>query len=436
MGYFFLNEISINHNTINKEVIFLKLIKRCCKALFVLCFAAAVLLFSAIIYLDMTVEDDIKIKKGSALELETALPVTAEYNGLVLSQKSIFEKTGEEYEIRLKLLGIIPVSSVKVQVVDELEVRLLGMPFGMKLYTEGVLIIDLTEVKTKNGIEKPAERAGLKKGDYIVSVNGNPVRSNEEFSFVIENCQGQTMTLGVKRDKTTLKITVKPVLSDETNSYKLGIWIRDSSAGIGTLTFYSPANDVLCGLGHGICDEDTGELMTVETGEMVFAEIVGVVKGESGAPGQLKGTLTNKVMGEIENNCELGVYSKSKKSFGDCRLVDIALRQEVKEGKAYILCTVDGDSPKLYSCDVKIRSSSFYSKTQNLVVTVTDEELIEKTGGIVQGMSGSPIIQNGKLIGAVTHVLIDEPTKGYGIFAENMLETAQGVADNKLKDAS
>lgn len=418
----------------------MKYIIRVCRSLFVICFAATVLLFSAIIYLDMTVEEDIKIKKGSPVLIDAALPVTAEYNGSVLSQKSVFHKTGEEYEIQLKLFGIIPASSVKVQVVDELEVRILGTPFGMKLYTEGVLVIDLTEVKSKDGIQKPAEKAGLKKGDYIVSVNGNPIRSNEEFSFVIENCQGQIMTLGVKRDKTSLKINVKPVLSEETNTYKLGIWIRDSSAGIGTLTFYSPANDVVCGLGHGICDEDTGELMTVETGEMVSAEIIGVTKGESGSPGQLKGTLSNKVLGEIENNCELGVYSKSKKSFSDSQLVDIALRQEVKEGKAYILCTVDGDSPKLYSCDIKIRSSSFYSKTQNLVVTVTDPELIKKTGGIVQGMSGSPLLQNGKLIGAVTHVLVDDPTKGYAIFAENMLETAQSVGDHtsasRLKDAS
>lgn len=415
----------------------LKFLRRTVKTLFLLSFFVSVLIFSAVIYIGNTLDSDIKIKKGDSLNIETVVPVTAEYDGTLLSQKSVFTKTGEEFEVEVKIFGLIPVSTIKVQVVDELQVRVLGTPFGMKLYTEGVLIIDLTEVKTEKGIKKPAEEAGLKKGDYIVAVNDNPVRSNEEFSFVVENSGGLPLELTVRRNDKSFKVTVKAVLSQETATYKLGIWIRDSSAGIGTLTFYSPANGLVCGLGHGICDDDTGSLLVVESGEVVEAKIVDVAKGESGSPGQLKGSLTNKVLGNIELNCDMGVYSKAKNSFKTGNLVEIGLKQEVKEGPAQILCTIEGNTPKLYSCNIKIRSSAFHSATQNILVTVTDEELIQKTGGIVQGMSGSPILQNGKLIGAVTHVLLDDSTKGYGIFAENMLETAQGVAeDKKLKAAS
>ena len=211
--------------------------------------------------------------------------------------------------------------------------------------------------------------------------------------------------------------------------------MRDSSAGIGTLTFYSPAHKTICGLGHGVCDSDTGKLLTHNSGELVKAEILDLNKGEAGDPGELIGRFKKKNISELNINNETGVYGKCNMDIAQNSLTEIALKQEIEVGNAEILTTISGETPKYYKCKIE-KISHNNSITKNMVVCITDEELIAKTGGIVQGMSGSPILQNGKLIGAVTHVLVDDPTKGYGIFAENMLETAQSVAEEQLKEAS
>ena len=407
------------------------------KSFFYILLIFDIAIFSVIIYLNKNVSDEYKIKKGDMISFDTVVPITAEYEGTRLSQSNKLNNIGEEFDVKLKAFGIIPFLNVNVEVVDELHVAVLGTPFGMKLYTEGVLVIDLTTVETKNGNINPAEDAGIKKGDYIVSVNGKKVYTNEDLAAAVESSAGNKMKFEIKRDGKTKYISFCAVLSKETGSYKIGLWVRDSSAGIGTLTFYSPATGIVCGLGHGVCDEDTGELLELNSGELVTAEIISVEKGSAGSPGQLKGKFTYSTIGAIDNNSENGVFSHLKGKISLSNLTEAALKQEVKDGEAQILCTVDGSVPKLYKCRVKKRSSAFLSPTQNMIITVTDEELLGITGGIVQGMSGSPLLQNGKLIGAVTHVLVDDPTKGYAIFAENMLETAQSVAENnKLKDAS
>ena len=327
-----------------------------------------------------------KIKKGTNLNIEAFVPITSEYKDSLLLNKSDLSSVGNEFTVELKMFGIIPVTPVTVRVVDELQVAVLGEPFGMKIFTEGVLVIDLTEVNTENGAVKPASQAGIKKGDYIISVNGDTINTNEDLSFIVENSMGNSMEFLINRDGKKQKIMVEPVLSSETNTYKIGIWIRDSSAGIGTLTFYSPANDIICGLGHGICDEDTGKLLTINSGEIVDAEIIAIEKGEVGAPGQLKGRLGYSRYGEIDLNCELGVYSVLKRNLETSDLIEIALKQEVKEGKAKMLCTVEGKEPQYYDCEIKLRSSALHSKTQNMIITITDQRLLEATGGIVQGM--------------------------------------------------
>ncbi len=404
------------------------------KTLFYIFLFLDIVIFSFIIYLKANVSNDFKIKRGSSLEINTIVPVTAVYNGTKLS--NIINKTGkvgEEFSVDLKVFGFIPFSTVNVEVVDELYVVLLGNPFGMKLYTEGVLVTELTEVKTNTSNMSPAKTSGIREGDYIISVDDVNVYTNEDLSKVVENSGGKKLKFKILRNSMIIYINCAPSISSETGTYKIGIWVKDSSAGIGTLTFYSPATDVICGLGHGVCDEDSDKLLKLNSGEMVSAEIISVEKGQTGSPGQLKGRFTNKTLGKVCLNCDDGVYSRLTGKLNITTLTEIALKQEVKNGKAQILCTVDGNTPKLYSCEVTIRTSAYHSDTQNLLVTVTDPELLKITGGIVQGMSGSPIIQNGKLIGAVTHVLVDDPTKGYGIFAENMLETAKNV--EQLKDA-
>ena len=418
-------------------MIFLKLARSLVKTIFYIFLLFTVIIYSSIIYLDYSLSEEFKIKKGGTLNFDYIIPVTAEYNGSQLSQSKSLSTVGNEFEVDLKVFGVIPLSTVSVQVVDELQVAVLGTPFGMKLYTEGVLVIDLTEVESTKGRVSPAKLAGIKKGDYILSVDGQNIYSNEDLSAIVEKSKGKEMRFLIKRNGKNIYLNVSAVLSSETESYKLGIWIRDSSAGIGTLTFYSPANDVLCGLGHGICDEDTGDLLELNSGEIVTAEILSVEKGSVGSPGQLKGKFGFKTLGNLDNNCDRGIYSVLKGSMKTDELIEISLKQEISDGQAQILSTIEGDTPKLYSCKIKVRPSSYHSKTQNMIVTVTDKDLLESTGGIVQGMSGSPIIQNGKLIGAVTHVLVDDPTSGYAIFAENMLEIAHNVAEEEqLKEAS
>ncbi len=407
------------------------------KSFFYIFAVLIITVFSCIIYLENNVSESFKIKRGDTLNLNSQIPVTAEFDGTSLTENGITKGVGEEFSVELKVFGVIPFKSVSVEVVDELHVAVLGSPFGMKIYTEGVLVVNITEVVTEKGKEKPAEKAGIKKGDYIISANGEEISTNEDLSRIVEDSDGEKINFKIKRNGKFKNVSFKALKCKETNSYKIGIWIRDSSAGIGTLTFYSPATGIICGLGHGICDEDTGKILELNSGEIVKAEILSAKKGETGSPGQLNGKFSGKTIGKIVYNCSMGVYSSPIGKIDTDKLFEIALKQEIKDGKAQIITTTDGETPKLYDCEILIRSSAFMSKTQNITVTVTDEELLSKTGGIVQGMSGSPIIQNGKLIGALTHVLVDDPTKGYAIFAENMLETAQNVAgEQQLKDAS
>ncbi len=418
-------------------MIYLKILRIFFKCVFILALLLDTAVFGAVIYLNGSISDNYKIKKGDGLTFNTAVPITAEYEGLKLSQTGKTEQIGEEFDVKLKAFGIIPFSTVNVEVVDELHVSVLGTPFGMKLYTDGVLVIDITTVETVSGSISPGEDAGVKKGDYILSADGKQVLTNEELSAAVAASGGNRIKLVIKRGGTQKTVYVTPALSKETNSYRIGLWVRDSSAGIGTLTFYSPATGIVCGLGHGVCDEDTGDLLELKNGEIVSAEIVSVEKGSSGSPGQLKGRFTYSTIGKIDCNSEKGVYSVLKGKLGFSRLTETALKQEVRDGDAQIFCTVDGREPQLYSCRIKKRSSAYLSATQNMTVTVTDPELLKLTGGIVQGMSGSPILQNGKLIGAVTHVLIDDPTTGYAIFAENMLKEAESTAGNaKVRKAS
>ncbi len=398
---------------------------------------------SAIVYTNNALPSEYSVFEGERLNIKSNIPIKAEYQGENISNSSVVKASSKNYTVNLKALGIFPIKQANVSVVSENSVLVLGKPFGIKIYTDGVMVVGIDNVLTENGKVTPAENAGLKKGDIIVSINSQYVYSNEDVAKIIEESGGNEIILEITRDGKPKTIKVKPALCYESGKYKTGIWVRDSSAGIGTLTFYNPAKNVVCGLGHGVCDVDTGNLLTLNSGELVEAEIIGVNKGTEGSPGELMGRFKENCLGELKLNNDTGVYAECDIDYENDKLCTLALKQEVEVGEAYIYSTVDGETPKYYKCMIeKIAHNN--SMTKNLVIKITDERLIETTGGIVQGMSGSPIIQNGKLIGAVTHVLVDDPTKGYGIFAENMLETAQGVANNvgdsastsRFKDAS
>jgi len=393
----------------------------------VICIAVFILIY----ILGLNVSDSYKITAKENLRIDTPVPVTAVIKG---EEKNASKDT---YDVSLKMFGIIPISDTKVQIIDKMHVVVLGTPFGMKLYTDGVLISKLEDVVTDKGECNPAKDVGINVGDYIKYVNDIEITDNEDLSEIVTTSLGEKLKFTVIRSGKSITKYVTPVKDKASGVYRVGIWVKDSSAGIGTLTFYNPGNNTICGLGHGVCDEDTDKILSLDRGELVGAEILGVSKGKDGEPGELKGrftalSLSNKL---VNNSC--GVFGIAKTGFFLENLTEVCPKQDIKNGKGEILATINGNTPKLYECEISVRKTKTNSKTQNLIVKVTDEKLIAKTGGIVQGMSGSPIIQNGKLIGAVTHVLVDNPTTGYGIFAENMLETAQSLADeNKLKDAS
>ena len=311
-----------------------------------------------------------------------------------------------------------------------------GIPFGVKFYTDGVIVSSLEEVPTEDGITSPALNAGLKIKDIIIEINGRHVTGAAAVSAAIASCGGKPLVLTVKRGSETLELTLIPAKSTGDGKYKAGMWLKDSTAGVGTITYINPETGEFAGLGHGICDGDTGELLPLMRGVVMDVTVNGIKRGIPGSPGELRGSFGAAKIGTLIGNSNTGVYGVLSNMPKEFETVEIGGRNEIHEGTATIISTLDGNGRCEYTVELSaIERSGTGSK--NFIVTVTDKALLEKTGGIVQGMSGSPILQDGKLVGAVTHVFVNDPTKGYGIFAENMLETAKQVAEEQAKkDAS
>jgi len=301
-----------------------------------------------------------------------------------------------------------------------------GIPFGVKFYTDGIIVIGFSDVQHQNGKSNPAYSAGLRTKDIITKIDGKEVSRASELTQIMEQSEGRSVTVTYIRNGKEYTAHVTPEYSTAEGRFKSGLWVRDSGAGIGTVTFIDPDTLSFGGLGHGICDGDTGELIPMDRGSVLDVKINGINKGTPGAPGEIKGYFNSGKTGTLLGNTACGVYgvlSELPKEL-PCEAVYLGSRDELKEGDAYIWCTLDDGGPQKYSIKItEINRAATGNKCFS--ITVTDKALIEKTGGIVQGMSGSPIIQNGKLVGAVTHVLINDPTTGYGIFIENMLNAAQ-----------
>ncbi|MBE6892897.1 MAG: SpoIVB peptidase [Ruminococcaceae bacterium] len=339
--------------------------------------------------------------------------------------KEVLSRNNNSFSAKAKLLGIFPVKEVSVTVSDEKIVTVCGTPFGVKMFTDGVLVVDFSEIETKNGRCCPASESGLLEGDLIKAIDKTAVFRNEDVAEIIEKSEGKKLSFSVLRNGKPMEISVIPEMLKDQSGYKAGFWVRDSSAGIGTLTFYDPEDLSFAGLGHAVCDIDTGTVLPFSSGEIVSAAITKIKKGVSGAPGELGGAFTGKDdLGTVKINNETGLYGTLEYTIEGIEM-PVAHKQDIYEGSAVILSTVEGTEAEEYDIMIEKIALSDDSLTKNMVIKVVDEELIEATGGIVQGMSGSPIIQDGKLIGAVTHVLVNDPTKGYGIFAENMLEMSK-----------
>lgn len=373
-----------------------------------------------VVYGFYTVPDELYGVSGENISVNSLYTVTCRQSGIKRDLHTA-EKEGR-YDVSISLFNAIPVKNSSLTVINRHYVVPSGEIFGLRLFTEGVLIIKTETVDTQTGSVSPCELAGLKKGDVILRVDGQEVSGSNALSETLSRGDKTVFSVEYERNGKKHTTVLTTYYSVSQGKHKAGMWIRDSAAGIGTMTFYEPATGRFAGLGHGVCDIDTGEMLPFSDGDIVSARITGCYKGQKGKAGELCGIFSSDAIGVLVSNNSKGVYGLLSEFNNSNSAIPIALKREVKEGKAEIISTVDESVPCRY--EVEISNINFTSgENKNMVIKITDEKLIEKTGGIVQGMSGSPIIQDGKLIGAVTHVLVGDPTKGYGIFAETMMET-------------
>lgn len=378
------------------------------------------------------IPDRLSLTAGGNLSLNLALPVSAELDSgdtqakMERSNGAIDISAGEvsgKANLVFRLLGVLPVKEVELSVNEEKTLIPGGKTVGIALETQGLIVIGTSDVGAN---ESPAAQAGLRPGDIITEVNGIDVTDAQSLTAMLT--QNDAAQITFSRNGEDMNASVEPVTDARDHLPKIGAWVRTSTAGVGTLTYIDPDDHSFGALGHPISDVDTGVLMPVAQGGLYENEIVEIHAGESGSPGEIVGDFFTheRMIGEVTRNTQLGVFGEN---YGDVyeellypNGLPVATRDEVRTGDAQILTTV-GDAVCAYDCEIE-RVDASGAQTRSMVIHITDEDLIAQTGGIIQGMSGSPIIQDGKLIGAVTHVLVNDPTRGYGIFIENMLEAA------------
>ena len=328
------------------------------------------------------------------------------------------------YQIRCKWLGVLPLKTIKVHTVEKQEVLVSGSPVGIYMETKGVLVIDSGEITDREGIRRtPAEHI-IQSGDYICEIDGKVLTGKRQLMQLVRENQGEPMELQVIRHQETIKLEMTPVETED-GSYKLGIWVRDNIQGIGTLTYVEP-NGTFGALGHGISDADTGERLEISDGDLYRSDILSIRICTVGTPGELRGVINYREenrIGTICGNSQYGIRGQMEpgKYTESMKKIPTGLKQEIQTGKAEIRCDI-GDGIREYQCEILEIDSNARDTNKCFVLRITDDDLLSRTGGIVQGMSGSPVLQNGKLIGAITHVFVNDPTKGYGIFIENMME--------------
>ena len=368
-----------------------------------------------------------------------SFPFSLRYNsGAAISASTKADDTdNRKLSATLMLFDIFPVKEVSVTLAERKYVVPGGQPFGLRIYSDGLLISSVCTVETSNGEACPADDAGICQGDVVVSVNGNRLAANEQLLEAVALSGGKPLTLTLRRDGKAFKTTITPVYDSTVKEYRIGLNIRDSIAGIGTMTFIDPSNRSFAGLGHGICDSGSGSLMPMLEGDIVPAAITSVTKSICGSPGSLCGKFSgNESCGSLALNSDHGVYGTVKSVPQNAETIPVAFKQETVRGDAQIITTVDGTAPEYYNVRIEDVSYNDRGTVKNMIIKITDERLLRKTGGIVQGMSGSPIIQNGMLVGAVTHVFVNDPARGYAVFAENMLPFTEGISNRQSANAA
>ncbi len=392
-------------------------------------------------YVDCSIPSVINVRAGQEESFRLGVPATGEIisvsdqgssnipQGAVnidLSRTVTLKAAMESsYQMQVKLFGFLSFKNVDIRVIEDQELIPVGAPIGIYVKTDGILVVGTGDFQGSDGVSYSPGKYILKSGDYIRKVNGETVTEKDEFIALVEASGGREMQLSVERGEELMEVKVTPV-RDAGGDYKLGVWVRDNAQGVGTMTYIDSMGN-FGALGHGITDVDTSTLMHMEGGTLYQTDIVEIQKGSAGNPGEMTGMIiysNDRILGDITENSVRGIFgvcNQKALEMGVREALPIGLKQEIQEGPAQILCSVNGMT-QYYDVEITAVRLDHDNVNRGIELTVTDPELLEATGGIVQGMSGSPIIQNGKFIGAVTHVLVQDSTRGYGIFIENMLE--------------
>lgn len=368
---------------------------------------------------------DIILMQGETLNLKTIFGLNVQNEGTMQASSnlnnSIVEETGK-MNLNLNLFNLFSVKNVTVNVIPKTTVIPIGKAIGMKLYTKGVLVVGMSEIEG----QKPYENSGIETGDKIIEINDTKINTTDELIECVNNSKGKSVEIKYISNNQEEIASIEPVKTSD-NEYKLGLWVRDAAAGVGTLTFYEPSTGEFGALGHGINDVDTYDLIDIASGELVSTDIIDIVKGEDGSPGEIRGTIDNGyTLGKIYKNTGFGIYGSinniAKLNLFHSQELEVANRNEITTGKAEIICELENGKSQSYEIEIERIFLDNNQNNKSMLIKVTDEELLEKTGGIIQGMSGAPIIQNGKFIGAVTHVLVNDAKTGYAVFADLMIK--------------
>lgn len=373
--------------------------------------------------------EELNIKKIFGISIGHKNEKTSVLTSAKENSDDTINKNVENLEVKLFNKNV---KNIDVNIIEKTQVIPIGLVSGIKLYTSGALVVGMSEIKgLDNQKYKPYERSGIEEGDTIIQIGKKEINNANDLVNVVNQSNGEELNIFYIRNGRKEETRIYPLKTGE-NEYKLGLWVRDSAAGIGTMTYYEPKTGKFAALGHGIADIDTGELIDVGNGEFITTKVLSTIKGENGTPGKIQGSINDQSqIGIITKNSVFGIYGKvtdiSKVNANSGNLMDVALRKEIQLGKATMLCSLDGKNVEEYEIKIeKIYLNNDYDN-KSMLIKVTDKRLIEKTGGIIQGMSGSPVIQNGKFIGAVTNVLVSDPTQGYVVFGDIMIK--EGTAN-------
>jgi len=398
--------------------------------------AILIVIYIYIIAID-SIPESIVLFEGDKLEIPTIAGIKIESENkdyqAILTTSNDINSGNEKVKLAVNLFNKFTVKTIDVDLVEETTVIPMGNVAGIKLYTNGVLVIGMSEITDKNNIKiKPYEQSGIEEGDMIVAINKEEISNTNELIKCVNSSNGESLEIEYIRDGKTKQCSIIPV-ETEKNVYKIGLWVRDSAAGVGTITMYEPSSNSFVALGHGITDVDTESLIDISEGEIVNTNIVSIIKGEKNNPGKIQGSIVNQeTIGTIEKNTEFGIYGKiTNKSYLNIdysKQMKVASRDKIKEGKASIVCSIDGENTKEYEIEIKkiYRNNNYNNKS--MLIEVTDEELLRKTRW--NNTTECLVHQLYKIInlfGAVTHVLVSSPTTGYAVFADMMLKEMKEV---------